>query len=142
MTTHWQQRIATPNLTGLIILSLLILATTWMSGAMAAEGVVSTNTFVVGEARLLPATGANIHIATDGIIRAVPAGPGKLIVSAVKDGRTDMVVLDDAGKVTENYQIIVGLPPAPPPPPPAPQVPQRKIKIYEGGKVTEFPVTY
>lgn len=127
------------------VLSIPLLAL-WTVGSTlnisAAEELVTTNSFVVGEARLVPATGANVVIATEGIIRAMPAGPGKLVVSAVKDGRTDMIVLDDNGKVTERYQMIVGPPPAPPPPPPPPQTPQKKIKIYEGGKVIEFPVTY
>ncbi|MBI5396682.1 MAG: pilus assembly protein N-terminal domain-containing protein [Verrucomicrobia bacterium] len=130
------------RIASLAIPLLALPAADWVASSRAAEELVSTNTFVVGEARLVPATGVNVVIATEGIIRAMPAGPGKLVVSAVKDGRTDMIVLDDAGKVTERYQMIVGPPPAPPPPPPTPTTPQKKIKIYEGGKVTEFPVSY
>ncbi|MBI5396683.1 MAG: pilus assembly protein N-terminal domain-containing protein [Verrucomicrobia bacterium] len=69
--------------------------------------MTATNTLAVGEAQLVPATGSNIVIATEGIIRAMPAGPGKLVISGIKNGRTDMLVLDDAGAVTERYQLIV-----------------------------------
>ena len=74
---------------------------------VAAEPVVQTKTLQVGEACLVPTTGSNIVVATEGVIRVLPAGPGKAVVSAVKDGRTDMLVLHDDGQVTERYTMIV-----------------------------------
>ena len=142
MNNHWSPCILKTRAASLVVPLLVILGAGWTPGGFAAEELVSTNTFVVGEAKLLPATGVNVVIATEGIVRAMPAGPGKLVISAVKDGRTDMIVLDDSGKVTERYQMIVGLPPAPLTPPSPTLAPQKKIKIYDGGKITEFPVTY
>jgi pilus assembly protein CpaC len=75
--------------------------------AFAQSEISRTNTLAVGEAQLVPATGSNVVIATEGIIRAMPAGPGKLVISGIKNGRTDMMVLDDAGTITERYQVVV-----------------------------------
>ncbi|MCX7826109.1 MAG: pilus assembly protein N-terminal domain-containing protein [Verrucomicrobiae bacterium] len=74
---------------------------------VAQESLVRTNTLCMGEAQIFPATGSNVVIATEGIVRALPAGPGKLVLSAVKEGRTDVMVLDEAGQPTERYVIIV-----------------------------------
>ncbi|MCX7826423.1 MAG: pilus assembly protein N-terminal domain-containing protein [Verrucomicrobiae bacterium] len=112
-------------------------------GATADAMLVQTNTVAVGESKIIAATGSNIVVATEGLIRLVPVGPGKLVMSGVKAGRTDLLVLDDNGQVKEHYYVIINEPiTAPPPPPPPPQRPARKIKIYEGGKLNEFEVNY
>lgn len=72
-----------------------------------ATQLVQTNTLVVGEARLLTASGSNIVVPVEDIVRVIPAGPGKVVVSAEKEGHTDMMVLDDDSKITEHYAIIV-----------------------------------
>lgn len=74
---------------------------------VAAEPTAQTKTLQVGEACLVPTTGSNIVVATEGIIRVLPAGPGKAVVSGVKEGRTDMLVLHDDGQVTERYSMVV-----------------------------------
>ncbi|MBM3888942.1 MAG: hypothetical protein FJ388_07420 [Verrucomicrobia bacterium] len=86
-----------------------LLAAAALGGTVCAaqESLVRTNTLSMGEAQIFPATGSNVVIATEGIIRALPAGPGKLVLSAVKEGRTDVLVLDEAGQPTERYVIIV-----------------------------------
>ncbi|MCX6906498.1 MAG: pilus assembly protein N-terminal domain-containing protein [Verrucomicrobia bacterium] len=68
---------------------------------------MQTNTLTIGEARLLPATGSNVIVPIEGVIRVVPAGPGKVVVSAEQEGHTDMMVLDDDSKITEHYTILV-----------------------------------
>jgi Flp pilus assembly secretin CpaC len=121
----------------------------WAVGQCAASDVmlVQTNTVSVGESRIIPATGSNIVVATEGLIRLVPVGPGKLVMSGLKAGRTDLLVLDDNGQVKEHYFVIVNdptvadtKPTAPPSTRPTQQT--RKIKIYEGGKLSEFEVNY
>ena len=78
---------------------------------VAAEPVAQTKTLQVGEASLVPTTGSNIVVATEGIVRVLPAGPGKAVVSAIKEGRTDMLVLQDDGQITERYTMVVALKP-------------------------------
>lgn len=76
-------------------------------GVAAANPIMQTNTLTIGEARLLPATGSNVIVPIEGVIRVVPAGPGKVVVSAEQEGHTDMMVLDDDSKITEHYTILV-----------------------------------
>ena len=44
---------------------------------VAAEPVVQTKTLQVGEACLVPTTGSNIVVATEGVIRVLPAADGR-----------------------------------------------------------------
>ncbi|MFA6564868.1 MAG: pilus assembly protein N-terminal domain-containing protein [Verrucomicrobiia bacterium] len=73
----------------------------------AATQLVQTNMLTVGEARLLAASGSNIVVPVEDVVRVIPAGPGKVVVSAEQEGHTDMMVLDDDSKITEHYTIIV-----------------------------------
>jgi pilus assembly protein CpaC len=73
----------------------------------AANPIMQTNTLTIGEAKLVPATGSNIIVPVEGVIRVIPAGPGKVVVSAEQEGRTDMMVLDEDSKITEHYSVVV-----------------------------------
>ncbi|OHE74999.1 MAG: hypothetical protein A2107_00785 [Verrucomicrobia bacterium GWF2_62_7] len=75
--------------------------------AAASTQIVQTNTLTVGEARLLAASGSNIVVPVEDVVRVIPAGPGKVVVSAEQEGHTDMMVLDDDSKITEHYALIV-----------------------------------
>lgn len=80
---------------------------TFVPAIAAATQLVQTNMMTVGEARLFVASGSNIVIPMDNVIRVVPAGSGKVAVSAEQEGHTDMMVLDDDSKITEHYTIVV-----------------------------------
>lgn len=73
----------------------------------AAQPIMQTNALLVGEAKLMAATGSNIIVPVEGVIRVIPAGPGKIVVSAEQEGHTDMMVLNDDSQITEHYTIIV-----------------------------------
>ncbi|MBI5683794.1 MAG: type II and III secretion system protein [Verrucomicrobia bacterium] len=73
----------------------------------AAAQLAVTNTLTVGDARLLPASGSNIVVPVENVVRVIPAGPNKIVVSAEQEGHTDIMVLDDDSKITEHYTIIV-----------------------------------
>ena len=119
----------------------------WAASQCAAADtmLVQTNTVAVGESCVIEATGSNIVVAKEGLIRLVPVGTNKLVMSGVKAGQTDLLMLDDSGQVKKHYFIIITEPvvaqPAPPPVTP-PQRPTRKVKVYDGGKVTEFEMNY
>jgi pilus assembly protein CpaC len=72
-----------------------------------AQPIMQTNTLVVGEAKLVPASGSNIVVPAEGVIRVIPAGPGKVVISAEQEGHTDMMVLNEDSQITEHYAIIV-----------------------------------
>jgi Flp pilus assembly secretin CpaC len=90
-----------------VLLLPLVAAVAWSASLPPPQEPVRTNQLAVGEAQIISATGSNVVVATEGIIRVLPAGPGKLVVSAVKNGRTDLLVLDDNGKTTERYEMVV-----------------------------------
>jgi len=75
--------------------------------AAASTQIVQTNMLTVGEARLLAASGSNIVVPVEDVVRVIPAGPGKVVVSAEQEGHTDMMVLDDDSKITEHYTLVV-----------------------------------
>ena len=76
-------------------------------GAAADTMLVQTNTFGVGESRVIETAASNIVVATEGLIRLVPVGTSKLVMSGVKAGRTDLMMLDDSGQVKKHYFIII-----------------------------------
>jgi lipoprotein-anchoring transpeptidase ErfK/SrfK len=69
---------------------------------------VQTNSLGIGEAITLQATGSNVVILTDGVIKISPASLTSIAITGVQAGRTDLLVLDDNGQATQRYTINVG----------------------------------